>query len=255
MRRARARGPRRCAASEPPTSSTCPRSTSSSSSLQVPLPGSSALPASTPQPPPGGAPSASPPGASAPPPRTLVRRRRRPLGPSAISSTPVWSRSPRRSQPPPAPPCGRVPFPYPEESFREPPRARATPKGIACRAVRLMINLMVSVSSWLHLGRPTDAPASCRRGTHLNARQDAMVERFTAILEPFARLTSATAEDLGRMAPKADAASELLQRLAPLTNACMLLRRAAELSVAFESMICTANLLKNFSPGWQSARR
>ena len=61
-----------------------------------------------------------------------------------------------------------------------------------------------------------------------------MVERFTAILEPFARLTSATAEDLGRMAPKADAASELLQRLAPLTNACMLLRRAAELSMAFD---------------------
>ncbi|CAE7238074.1 unnamed protein product [Symbiodinium sp. CCMP2456] len=91
-------------------------------------------------------------------------------------------------------------------------------------ALKVALNMIVASLSWLHLGRPREAPLAVRGFRHLSSEQWAHVNRLAGMMRDIVCHSPVSAEDMGRVASKIenleDVASSLRKKADRLAVLC-----------------------------------
>ena len=101
-----------------------------------------------------------------------------------------------------APTVWPMPMPFPECWSRE--GADLVDLPFSKRALRKLLNLMVSALSWLYMGRPKTAPRQMALHRPLSAQQWKVVRRFERLVTEVHRTQTVTFRDMGRNASKVE---------------------------------------------------
>ena len=159
--------------------------------------------------------------------------------PPPMTASSVWKRLPRlllssrasfagflRSVLGEVPPCqaprsddhsaatnGIWPIPPPFPSAWKPRGARPEGDYLDAGPLHSGLNLAVVILSWLHLGRPSAAPRSCRLGVTLSQQQRETVERLSAPFDVWLAEPPVDLADLGRAREGASQRYAALRRL------------------------------------------